>query len=159
MSAREWPGAAHDLREELERDYPGVPIRFVVETNAGGEMAPELLRQEEKIRRLRAKKTGVSVIEVRGVAVKPSEPKARRAGPVAKLARDRQLFFLRGLATLRGQLLALADDAAKRVDRADAAVHGALDLAGLREDVEAQQRERKRDAYRGLGAPEPKPKT
>lgn len=135
MSADEWPAAAWDLHDEMAARFPGVPIRFVVENNAGGEMPAALLRAEEKIRRARKGKPAVSVAEIREVTSRPRESKVKRASQIVALARGGQVRMLRGLGILEGQLSALTD-AAPGNDRADAFVHGARDLAGLGEQDE-----------------------
>ncbi len=159
MSAAEWPVAAHDLLEELQADHPGVPIHFVIENNAGGEMGAELLRAEERRRRLERGKPGVSIIEIREVTARRNDSKVRRAGPIVALAKSGQVRMLRGLGVLEGQLSGLTDDATRN-DRADAFVHGARDLAGLGEQSEPDTTEATREAFAGLLAAQktqPKP--
>jgi phage terminase large subunit-like protein len=149
MRAGEWPAAAHDLLEELQDDYRGVPSRLGIENNAGGEMGAELLRAEERRRRLESGKPGVSVIEIREVTARRNDSKVRRAGPIVALAKSGQLRMVRGLGVLEGQLSGLTDDSPGN-DRADALVHGARDLAGLGEASEPDTSDAARAAFAGL---------
>lgn len=158
MDAGQWPAAAHDLLEEMAERYHGARIRFVVENNAGGAMPAELLRAEEKIRRLQRGGRAVSMIEIREVTSRKNDGKARRAGPIVALAKGGQVRMVRGLGVLEGQLSALADDAPGQ-DRADAFVHGARDLAGISDDKAATVARREemateatRAAFAGLDA-------
>lgn len=129
MSAAEWPVAAHDLFDELQARRPDVPNHMGIETNKGGEMGPRLLRAEEIIRRLRAGKPGVSVIEIREYHSKIS--KTKRAEPVGNLARNGHLAMLPGMQAVESQCYALTDAEDDKNDRADAFVLGVLDLAEL----------------------------
>jgi phage terminase large subunit-like protein len=124
MNAGEWPAVALDAYERWSRI---APTHLGIETNAGGNMGPALLRQEERIRRMRAGGAGVSVIEV--IEVNSKKSKVQRAGPVARLIPAGQLKMLHGLGALEKQLRELSDDEGKKNDRADAFVHGVLQLA------------------------------
>lgn len=135
LSASRWPAVAHDLREKMEATYRGAAVHMGVENNAGGEMPAELLRAEEKIRRLSRGGRAVSMVEIREVTSRPRDSKVKRAGPIVALAKSDQVRMLEGLGILEGQLSHLTD-AAPGNDRADAFVHGARDLAGLGEQAE-----------------------
>jgi phage terminase large subunit-like protein len=147
LSAAQWPARAHDLRERMEREFPGARMRMGVENNAGGEMPAELLRAEEKIRRLRSGKPGVSVVEIVEVTSRPRDSKVKRAGPIVALAKSDQVRMLPDLGVLEGQLSNLTD-AAPGNDRADAFVHGARAVAGLGEA--AEEKPDPRETFRGL---------
>jgi phage terminase large subunit-like protein len=127
MDAHTWPGVAWDAHDRWARS--GVPVHFGVEINKGGNMGPELLRQAEVVRRLQQGMPGVSVAEIRDPFAKRS--KAARATPCATLAKRGHLKMLPGLQKLEAQLRALTDGESenKKRDRADAFVHGVLDLA------------------------------
>ena len=127
MNAHEWPRAAWDAYDRWSR--LGVAIHFGVETNKGGNMGPELLRQAEVVRRLQMGMPGVSIAEIRSANAKQN--KAARATPCATLAKSGHLRMLPGLGKLEAQLKALTDGESenKKRDRADAFVHGVLDLA------------------------------
>lgn len=127
MSSGEWPGVAWDAHDRWM--CLGVQVHFGVEVNKGGNMGPELLRQEERIRRLRTGLPGVSVADIRDPFAKKS--KAARATPAALLAKTGHLKMMPGLAKLEAQLRGLTDGESenKKRDRADAFVHGVLDLA------------------------------
>jgi len=129
LTAGQWPGRAWDA---FDRWSPLAPTsaHFGVETNKGGNMGPELLRQEERIRRMQRGMPGVSAAEIRTVHTQKS--KTARAMPVARMATSGHLRLLPGLRMLEKQLRDLSDAAGEKNDRADAAVHGACDL-GLRE--------------------------
>jgi phage terminase large subunit-like protein len=141
MSAAEWPGVAVTLQEKWSAV---APTHLGIETNKGGNMGPELLRAEERIRRLRAGKPGVSVIEIRTAVAAKSKP--MRAGPLARLAAAGQLRMCSGLTVLEGQLRELDDTGVAKSDRADAFVHAGVDLAKL-----DQEQEEKTDQLTGLG--------
>lgn len=135
LSADDWPRVAHDLLEELQAEHPRAASRFIVENNAGGDSPAALLRAEEKIRRLRRGKPGVSMIEVREVTARRNDGKARRGSPVLSLARGGQVKHARGLGVVEQQLAHLVDEGTG-TDRADAEVWLVRDLAGIGESDE-----------------------
>jgi phage terminase large subunit-like protein len=125
-----WPSRAWDLAEELQAMYAGVPWRFLVENNRGGNQPAALLRGEERVRRLRRGQPEVSICEI--VEIRADKDKCKRAVSPARLAAQGQVRFARDLRALKGQLKNLTPDG-KSTDRADAAVHLVNDLAGLGE--------------------------
>ncbi|MEK9647018.1 MAG: hypothetical protein VW547_15880 [Alphaproteobacteria bacterium] len=127
-----WPAVAWDLAEELQREHPGAPIRFVLESNTGSNNA-ELLRAEERARRKARGEPGVNQVEV--VLVKASKNKCERARLPAMQAALGQVTTARGLTALEAQLRALTPDG-KKSDRADAMVHLVRNLAGLSDEKE-----------------------
>lgn len=145
--ANGWPAVAWDLAEEIQRQHPGVPWHFAMESNTGKAMA-EHLRGEERIRRLRDGKPEVSVCEIR--MIRADKDKCVRAESPARLARQRQVRFAQGLSRVEGQLRQLTP-AGTKSDRADACVHLINDLAALgaqgKEDTTAAVRE----SFAGLG--------
>ena len=134
-----WPSVAWDLAERLMAEHPGVPFRFVIETNRGAVPPMDLLRAEERNRNLSRGKPGVSVVEI--VAIRSSRNKCERARLPAMIAVQGQVRFAYGLLTLFGQLRSLTPDG-KNSDRADAAVHLINDLAGLGEKEAAMAAEK-----------------
>ena len=128
--AKGWPARAWDLAERFEREHPGVPWHFVLESNVGKRLA-ELLRGEERVRRLRAGKSEESVCEIR--LIKADKNKCRRAESPARLADQGQVHFAKGLDKLEGQLRTLRPEG-KKSDRADAGVHLINDLAALADE-------------------------
>ena len=141
-----WPAVAWDLAEELQLEHPGVPWHFVLEINVGRRVQ-ELLRGEERIRRLRAKKPEVSTCEIR--LIKADKNKCKRAESPARLASQEQVFFAPGLNLVEAQLRALTPEGTKS-DRADATVHLVNDQAGLSEAAEADTSEATRESFVGL---------
>jgi phage terminase large subunit-like protein len=131
MNAGQWPVAAWDLYDELHALFPRAKIRFVVETNKGGQMPGELLRYEEKVRNARAGKPAISSVEI--VEVHAAKSKTARAGGLSPLVRAGQLRMVRGLHVLEGQLRELDDVSSTKSDRADAFVHAAHNIAHLDE--------------------------
>ncbi len=132
--ANGWPSVAWDLAEQLQREHPGVPLRFVLEDNRGGNQPEALLRGEEIRRRLSAGLPGVSVCVIKRVTAKAD--KCARAESPAVLAEQGQVRFAPDLVELEEQLRNLTPDGTD-TDRADAAVHLVNDLAGLSDDKAA----------------------
>ena len=130
LDAEQWPAVAWDLAEQLQREHPGVPWHFVIETNRGRSRPAALLRGEEKLRLAKRGKPAISTAEIR--EVRSDKNKCERAVSPARLATAGHVRFARGLGTLEGQLRALTP-AGSHSDRADAAVHMINDLAGLDE--------------------------
>lgn len=134
-----WPAVAWNLAVELQREHPGAPWHFVLETNVGKRLA-ELLRGEERARRMRGDpvplpgggwasgRAEVSVCECE--FIRAAKDKCDRAVSPARLAAQKQVRFAEDLRELEGQLRGLTPFGTKS-DRADAAVHLINDLAGL----------------------------
>src|SRR5262249_17961854 len=129
MSPTEWPGRVLDLAARLEANY------LVVEVNVGGggQLGPELIRQEERLRRARAGKPAVSTIEI--CQVRSDKSKAKRATALRPLYVAGQVHHCDGLQQLERQLRELDDTEGRRNDRADAWVHVARALAGVGDDA------------------------
>lgn len=126
MSANEWPDVALDAAEHWS---DVAPTHLGIEVNKGGQMGPALLQQAERIRRMNRGLPGVAMFECR--IAKATGSKAQRGAPAAKLAKTGRLHLLPGLEKLEAQLRELDDNDAPRAkrDRADAFVHGVVDLA------------------------------
>lgn len=148
-----WPAAAWDLATELQEEHPGTPWHFVLESNTGTTGPSDLLRAEERARRLRrarvplpgggwAREDGseVSVCEIR--PVRAGKNKCERAKLPAMLAQHGQVKLASKLNpteaghVAEGQLKNLTPEG-KGTDRADAIVHLIRDLAGLSDEREA----------------------
>jgi hypothetical protein len=130
LSADEWPAVAWDLAERLQREHPGAPLHFVVETNRGRSSPAALLRGEEKLRLTRRGLPAIPMAEVR--EVRAATNKCERAVSPRRIAGMGFVRFARGLTKLEGQLRSLTTHGTNS-DAADAGVHLMNDLARLDE--------------------------
>lgn len=123
-----WPNAAHDL---YERWAPlASAAHFIIEVNRGTK-DHSLLRSAEVVRQLRANPNaaGVAVRPVRYVTSR--QRKDQRAGPLVFLYRAGRIHHLAGVPEVEKQMRALDNTGRGRLDRADSAVQGLLDVLGL----------------------------
>lgn len=126
-----WPTAAHDL---FDRWKPlATSCRFIIEVNRGTKDS-SLLKSAEVVRQLRATPPGpgVPMREVRYVTSR--ERKHVRAGPLVHLYRAGRVHHLPNLLEVERQLKALDGTDRGKLDRADAAVQGLLDVLGFLAD-------------------------
>lgn len=121
-----WPEAAHDLLDRWASRAR--VVRFVLEINRGTKDA-SLLKSREMIRRMQRGEVGIATREIRYVTSRVG--KADRAAPLVSPYRMGQVKHMRGLAEVEAQLRRLDATSTKGTDRADAVVHGLLDLFGL----------------------------
>ena len=125
MNSAEWPRVAMDAFERWQSRCANIHIG--VETNKGGNMVAQLLRNEERIRHLQRNQAAVDTIRILEINAKQS--KCERAAPCASLLKANRIKFLPKLRTLESQLAELSDDEGAHTDRADAFVHAVRDLA------------------------------
>lgn len=135
-----WPKVAWDLAERLQREHPGAPFHFIVESNTGSSPPMDLLRAEERARCRYRGAPEVNVVRI--VSVRSGKDKCARARLPAFIAAQGQVRIAAHLRdddeqgyVLEGQLRRLTP-AGKDSDRADAMVHLVNDLAGLGDEKE-----------------------
>ena len=155
-----WPRAAWDLACDLQREHPGTPWHFVLESNVG-KVYGALLRAEEERRRQRGEQVplpsggwsqGTAVLSVCDVRlVRADKDKCKRAIEPARLAEQGQVRFAHGLTELETQLRELTPTSTKS-DRADAGNHLVSDLAGLGAASKPDPRDAIERSFEGFGA-------
>jgi hypothetical protein len=129
-----WPSVVLDLVDEMDARLAqrGALCEVGIEINTLGRAGVELLRAAERVRAVGAGRPAVSLRTIHDVTSRPRESKTRRAQPIVALAEGRQVRMVVGLGELERSLSTL-DDEGRGSDAADAFVHGARLLAGLRE--------------------------
>jgi len=126
MNSAEWPVVVVRAADRFRASFPWAHVYLGIETNKGGNMGPALLELAEKNQRLEEGGSGIATYEVRTVFA--SVGKGQRAAPVRAAAAAGRFHLLAGLGALTRQLQELDDAEGPKRDRADACVHGAVDL-------------------------------
>jgi phage terminase large subunit-like protein len=129
LDSMAWPELAHELFDRWESRARRV--RFVLEINRGTKDAA-LLKMCEMNRRQRARPDLPAFAIRQPVFVTSRVGKADRAAPLVELYRQRRVRHVAGgLHDLEAQLRRMHPGSTTGTDRADAVVHGLLDLFGL----------------------------
>lgn len=133
-----WPKVAWDLAEQLQREHPGAPFHFVIESNTGTSPPMDLLRAEERARCRYRGDPEVNIVAI--TVVRSGKDKCARARLPALIAAQGQVRLSDQPRlddepgyVLEGQLRSLTPDG-KNSDRADAMVHLVNDLARLSDE-------------------------